>query len=155
MSIDINEIAMNAAHGKLNLLLDSHFGNPAYISVQSSWPHMLEFCHELIALVDEARGEQEPVAWRFKDDLEENYIGYLTNKPTDEQFAYLAKWNRPTWEPLVLRHAPIPEGMQLVSIEPTDAMCAVIRNEDCIYRTEKDLYSALLEAAKEHGKRYV
>lgn len=111
--IDIDELALNAAHGKLNLLLDSHFGNPAYISVQSSWPHMLEFCHELIAAVDADRSEQASALWVSASHLaEQQEIAikgccgvnlFVRTKPQE-------------WDvPLFTHHAPTsPEGYMCV-----------------------------------------
>lgn len=36
---------------------------------------------------------------------------------------------------------------KLVPAEPTPEMCAVIRNENCVYTSDDELYAALLEAA--------
>lgn len=36
---------------------------------------------------------------------------------------------------------------KLVPVEPTPEMCAVIRNENCVYTSDDELYAALLEAA--------
>lgn len=35
---------------------------------------------------------------------------------------------------------------QLVPVVPTPEMCAVIRNENCVYTSDDELYAALLEA---------
>ena len=46
--------------------------------------------------------EQKPVAWRFVDDEDRGHVSYSTTPPTKPQVEYLAKWNRPTWQPLCL-----------------------------------------------------
>jgi hypothetical protein len=44
--------------------------------------------------------QQEPVAWRFVDDEDRGHVSYSTTPPTNAQIAYLATWERPTWQPL-------------------------------------------------------
>ena len=41
---------------------------------------------------------------------------------------------------------------KLVPVEPTPEICAVIRNENCVYTSDDELYAALLEAAPQPPK---
>ncbi len=50
--------------------------------------------------------DAEPVAWMFADDEELGYFAFNRKAPTKEQIEYLAKYNRPAWEPLYKARKP-------------------------------------------------
>lgn len=94
----------------------------------------------LRAAIEQAE-KVEPVAWRL-------YKGgelYALRHKKDDRGAYY------TWEPLYTHPAPIPEGWQLVPVEPTPEMLAASWETDLkatdINTVRKELYQAMLAAA--------
>ncbi len=83
-------------------------------------PDTWQFTERLCNLaVSHSRKDAEPVAWRFLDDEEPGYIAYQGKPPTPEQVAYLAKWNRPAWEPL-FTHPPEADKLIRQALEALD-----------------------------------
>ena len=98
---------------------------------------LTRFARELLARIDAERGKGA-VAWRLENGI--------SGEPCllNHKFFH-------DMEPLFLSPT-IPEGMALVPVEPTPAMCDVIGNRYGAYETAEELYEALIAAAQGEQK---
>ena len=99
----------------------------------------IEFAHAFLARIDAERGKGA-VATKLATD--NPFSCFKVSLEDSERLAALPPGTQLFLSPT------IPEGMALVPVIPTPAMCAVISNEHDIYGSAQELYAMVLQAAQ-------